>query len=129
MKEVTEWNGKPRWMWVWDSDENLKGKVYVVCILTEEEMLETGRDYPVRALDSAFKHCAEIEEPTKRPCTKEELVEMLKKQGLPMLMSGGVLYTIENIQNVVAVAYSHFTYKDLCENFTLLDGTELWVEE
>ena len=26
MKEVTEWNGKPRWMWVWDTDEECKNE-------------------------------------------------------------------------------------------------------
>lgn len=35
MKEVKEWNGKPRWMWVWDAVEECKKKDYVICILTE----------------------------------------------------------------------------------------------
>lgn len=62
MKEVKEWNGKPRWMWVWDAVEECKKKDYVICILTESEMKECEALYPVKTIISNYSHCAEIEE-------------------------------------------------------------------
>lgn len=139
MKEVTEWNGKPRNMWCWDFDENDKVIEYVVCILTKEQMDESTMTYPVRTTgtNNKYLHCAEIEE-EKRPCTREELLEMLKKQGLPMLYRNqcSVVYTILLIKDEDIVLLSalddsliHYDYSELCSDFTLLDGTELWVEE
>ena len=134
MKEVTEWNGKPRWMWVWDTDEECKKKDYVICILTEEEMEESEAFYPVHAITSSYSHCAEIEEqdePKKRPCTREELIEMLKKQGLPMLKHlCNVVRTVISIhQETVFDDVGALSYLELCEQYTLLNGTELWMEE
>lgn len=86
MKEVTheDWmkNPKPRWMWCWDSNEKIKGKGYVLCILTEKEMLETGTRYPVRTMSgSCYCHCAEIEEETTR-LTHYELSQLVKCFGV-----------------------------------------------
>lgn len=136
MKEVTEWNGKPRWMWVWDENENAKTKKYVFCFLTEEEMKECDTSYPVRTKINCYKHCAEIEE-KKRPCTREELIEMLKKQGLPMLRIvtdgcedvGVTSYIVESISDDNVHISGNYSYEELCREYTLLDGTELWVEE
>lgn len=80
MKEVTEWNGKPRYMWCWDYDENYRVKDYVVCILSEEEMKETGTNWLVRALCNGYMHCAEIEEETR--LTDYELSQLLKCLGV-----------------------------------------------
>lgn len=73
MKEVTEWNGKPRMMWVWNdnTDEKQKEKVIYICsgnylkynVMTVIE----NDDY------ETFQHCAEIEEPKKRRMTNQEL--------------------------------------------------------
>lgn len=85
MKEVTKWNGKPRWMWVWDDDEETKRlKEYVLCILTEKEMEETEALYPVRAVNNNFEHCAEIEEESKKETrlTLYELSQLLKCFGV-----------------------------------------------
>ena len=84
MKEVTEWDNRPRYMWCWDRNENEKRKEYVVHIISKEEMMEAHCSCltcPVMTVSCNFSHCAEIEEPTKRRCTGEEFVEMLKKQG------------------------------------------------
>lgn len=75
-----------------------------------------------------------VEEPkekTRRPCTREELVEMLKKQGLSMLKTtvGNLYFTIESISDNNVFMGSNYSYKRLCNEFTLLDGTPLWVEE
>ena len=76
----------------------------------------------------------EPKEPTKRPCTREELVEMLKKQGVLMLKNAdGKYYTISKIDSTKVIfcddMFFDFDYEHLCTMFTLLDGTELWVEE
>lgn len=80
----------------------------------------------------------EPKEPAKRSCTREELIEMLKKQGLPMLLrkDNDTVYTFVYLQSKTLTAvsslsqrYIHYTYEELCAEFTLLDGTELWVEE
>lgn len=135
MKEVTEWNGKPRWMWCWDN-EGCKEKHYVVCVLAKEQMKEVSTAYPVCTCDAvSYKHCAEIEE-EKRPCTREELIEMLKKQGVSMLIfkDSGFLHCVLKItrDEVTFISESgcfSYTYEQLCNRFTLLDGTKLWVEE
>lgn len=133
MKEVTEWDGKPRWMWVWDDREYDKKKQFVVYILTKEDMKLCGAKFPVKCgAGMGYTHCAEIEE-EKRPCTGEELLEMLKKQGLPFLQRRKAVF------NLVAVACistssvemsngDYFPYDGLCQHYTLLDGTELWKE-
>lgn len=136
MKEVTEWNGKPRWMWCWDDISTERDKRYVVCILSEEEAQENNFESRVCTYGFHYKHCAEIEE-EKRPCTREELLEILKKQGLPMLLckDNGITYSIIRLNNeeitVMSVLGSQlsYDYRDLCNTFTLIDGTELWVEE
>lgn len=37
MKEVTEWNGKPRLMWCWDDNEDNGYEDFVVYIVTGKE--------------------------------------------------------------------------------------------
>lgn len=83
MKEVKEWNGKPRWMWVWDNNEECKHRAYVIYILTakEEEEFDT---LPVITPDSCYKHCAEIEEETTR-LTHYELSQLAKCLGVEVL--------------------------------------------
>lgn len=82
MKELTheEWmeNPTPRVMWVWDDEYNkVKRKVIYVA---EQDMT-----YPVitltknEALDSRYKHCAEIEEPKSRRMTNKELSRWLRE--------------------------------------------------
>lgn len=65
--------------------------------------------------------------------TREELIEMLKKQGLPMLkcVLTDISYMVERIKDNSCFVFDclNYTYQQLCEHFTLLDGTELWVEE
>lgn len=75
-----------------------------------------------------------VEEPkekTKRPCTMEELIEILKKQGLPMLRyKDDYVVTVTYMRdNRVHTSFYDYSFEELCEMFTLLDGTELWVEE
>lgn len=94
MKEVKEWNGKPRWMWVWDYEENKKVKDYVLCILTEEEMKESGAVYPVRAIENNYEHCTEIEEETMKETrlTNYELAQLLKCFGVEFYDYGSYSY-------------------------------------
>lgn len=84
MKEVTEWDNRPRWMWVWDDNENDKHEEYVICILTEEEMKKGDVKFPVCAYSLNYKHCAEIEEEPKKETrlTKYELSQLLKCFGV-----------------------------------------------
>lgn len=99
----------------------------------------TDKDYPFRNKEEKtdwryFYLVEEPKEPTERPCTREELVEMLKKQGMFLLKShDGGIHTVISIANeslnFVAIANDDYDYDKLCETFTLLDGTELWVEE
>lgn len=75
-----------------------------------------------------------VEEPkekTKRPCTRGELIKMLRKQGLPMLkhLSNVVRTVISIHQENVFDEVGAMSYLELCNQYTLLDGTELWVEE
>lgn len=81
MKEVTKWNGKPRWMWVWDDNENNKTKKYVVSILSEKETREANIYCPVMVVGYYYKHCAEIEEESTR-LTLYELSQLLKCFGV-----------------------------------------------
>lgn len=73
----------------------------------------------------------EAQEPKKRPCTREELVEMLKKQGLPMLRfkESGNYHIVNFLGDIFVTINCERTYTELCEVCTLLDGTPLWVEE
>lgn len=84
MEEVTTWNGKPRFMWVWDEDENERKKEYVMCILSTNEMEECGTSFPVRVFHYGYKHCAEIEETPKKETrlTNYELSQLLKCFGV-----------------------------------------------
>lgn len=75
MKEVTKWNGKPRWMLCWDTENGTKVTEFVLCILTEEEMDKADTDYPVRALKGFFKHCAEIEEDKEQKNERSDRME------------------------------------------------------
>lgn len=133
MKEVKEWDNKPRYMWVWDAYEESMRKEYVVYVFTDKEKMKNiGAEFPVRTLNSCYKHCAEIEEPTKRPCTMEELFVKLKKQGLPMLKTtvGNLCFTIDSMSdNNVYIGSENQSYEGLCRCYTLLDGTPLWVEQ
>lgn len=93
-------------------------------------------ELPFMTNGCVYRYFYLVEEPkekTKRPCTREELLEMLKKQGLPMLKSNldGVNYVVTVITGTLCHVYDcgDYNYQGLCETFTLLDGTELWVEE
>lgn len=105
MKEVTEWNGKPRWMWCWDYDECKKEKRYVYCVLTDEQLKESDGMYPVKASGGVFEHCAEIEEETTR-LTEYELSQLLKCFGVEYSLgkntscfnSLGILIEYENTE-------------------------------
>ena len=85
MKEVTyeDWqkNPTPRMMWVWDTDEMLKVKRKVVCVLKENYRLNNvitvdNNDFPYEP----YKHCAEIEEPKTRRMTYKELSRWLREK-------------------------------------------------
>lgn len=87
---------------------------------------------------SHYEYFYLVEEPQeskKRPCTREELLGMLKKQGLPMLLhkeigvTYNIIYTTKTMIAVVSVLDTVVTYnyEDVCEQLTLLDGTSLWV--
>lgn len=82
---------------------------------------------------SLYRYFYLVEEPKKRPCTREELIEMLKKQGVSMLKCNlnGIDYMVEKIADGNCYVYDcgNHTYQELCKNYTLLDGTPLWVEE
>ena len=73
----------------------------------------------------------EPKEPKKRPCTREELLELLKKQELPMLKQyNDTIYLVDRLfSDVCFIDEVKFTYQEVCENYTLLDGTALWMEE
>lgn len=100
-------------------------------------------EYPFETdTDSKYNYFYLVEEPkekVKRPCTREELLEMLKKQGLPMLRYTGTDYIYTVICSSTNYAHVHsildrlktaqYTWQELCDTFTLLDGTILWVEE
>lgn len=77
MKEVTEWNGKPRMMWVWDDDEDSKRKDYVVYILSDEDIKLCDANFPVKCgVGMGYQHCAEITEESDR-MTNYELAKWL----------------------------------------------------
>lgn len=89
-----------------------------------------------------FRYFYLVEEPKekkKRPCTKKELLAMLQQQGLPMLKGAfnEVIYTVLCITEQYVVINSAFDYgetmestlQSTCKNYTLIDRTELWVEE
>lgn len=83
MKELTheEWmeNPTPRVMWVWDDDECNKVKRKVIYVG------EQDRSYPVitltknEALESRYKHCAEIPKQKQRRMTNKELSRWLRE--------------------------------------------------
>lgn len=81
MKEITheDWikNQTPRFMWCWNDDEADKVKLYVVCVLSKEECDVCGVTFPIRALYSCAKHCAELEETKKIRMTNYELAKWL----------------------------------------------------
>lgn len=100
------------------------------------ECITTEDDYPFKTANNMFHYFYLVEEPkekTKRPCTREELLEMLKKQGLPMLKSylTGNYYMVVKNSDTFCYVYDcgDYNYSELCNAYTLLDGTELWVEE
>lgn len=101
MKEVTEWDNKPRWMWCWDNKENDKLKRYVVCILTEEEMKNAGINAPIRTTVSSYFHCAEIEEETKKETqlTYYELSQLLKCFGVEYYIDDDYIYSYTMYEN------------------------------
>lgn len=112
----------------------LKGTCTIVYVDYDNSVL-------VKYVDSTLKRTKwyrldEIKELTKRPCTREELIEMLKKQGLPMLMfkySGYMYSVVKFTYNEVTFTSDaggfSYTYEELCNKYTLLDGTELWVKQ
>lgn len=80
--------------------------------------------------DLWYRYFYLVEESKKRPCTREELIEMLKKQGLPLLKCNlnGFDYMVEKIADGNCYVYDcgNYTYQELCDAFTLLNGTTLW---
>lgn len=78
-----------------------------------------------------------IEEPkesTKRVCTKDELADMLKKQGFPILRKRHmyrdcVSIRSMHIDSVTMCDGNCYTYEELCNYFMLLDGSPLWLED
>lgn len=140
MKELTieNWvkNPTPREMWVWDDSAEHKRKEKVVYIKNSNSV-----NYPVIVVNDytngvdAYAHCAEIEEEkSKRPCTGEELLDMLKKQGLQFLKSRKAIFNIVTVSRISTSSVEmsngdYYPYKHLCESYTLLDGTELWKED
>lgn len=108
------------------------------CLTTLLEISEVG--FPFISKSKSGGRCAwqyfylleEPKEKIKRPCTMEELIEMLKVQVIPMLKTtiGNLHFTVESMSdNNVYVGGGNYAYQELCEQYTLLDGTELWVEE
>lgn len=101
--------------------------------------IETNNEYAFRSCSGGYRYFYLVEEPkekAKRPCTREELVEMLKKQGIQMLKTRDedidtVISMSEyyGVTSVVTIADRDYSYEELCEQFTLLDGTPLWMEE
>lgn len=64
-KEVLEWDGRPRWMWVWDVDRVNGKKRFVVHV--SRFVGKCDAKYPVICVDDKddnevvrFAHCAEI---------------------------------------------------------------------
>lgn len=94
MKEVTEWNGHPRLMWVWDRDVRNKYEEYTVCILTEKELKEADTIYPVITSRGVYSHCAEIEEEPKKETrlTNYEVGQLLKCFGVDLNYDNGEVY-------------------------------------
>lgn len=148
MKEVKEWNGKPRWMWVWDENEEHKVERYVVCILTEKEMKECDTSYPVRTKINCYRHCAELEEYLPFD-TAKELIECWNKKKfgnkhppynteLEMPLIWVKHKNLENETTLITAFDSRNNYhdsvflqdiwvdlKDLFETFTFFDGTPI----
>lgn len=63
MKEVTEWSGSPRLMWVWDNSVKHREKRTVFGIFNKR----SENCGPVLVIDASgvvywYRHCAEIEE-------------------------------------------------------------------
>lgn len=65
VKETTakEWkeNPAPRKMWVWDEPYSLHQGI-VTCVFDEEQVERLGSIFPVIAVGSSYKHCAELSE-------------------------------------------------------------------
>lgn len=82
MKEVKEWDGNPREMYVYDHDENQAVKA------TVHYIAPSNNDYPVFATivknnykhSTLFKHCAEIEAEKQRLMTHKELARWLREK-------------------------------------------------
>lgn len=111
--------------------DNVQSEIFGFCTLKEVEITS---ELPFWTNASHYHYFYLVEKPkekTKRPCTREELIEMLKKQGLPMLKSsaGNYYYTIKSIGDNNVYINENRSYESLCELYTLIDGTELWVEE
>lgn len=108
MKALTyeDWvkNPVPRDMWVWDNNERDRLKRKVVYFIENK-----GVFYPVVALSydgtntANYKHCAEIEKPTTRRMTNQELARWLREKPTRE-------YKYSNyISNTV---YSSYTYNE-----------------
>lgn len=121
MKEVTEWNGKPRWMWCWFDNENDKRKGYVVHILTKEEMMETDTSYPVMTTDCGFLHCAEIEEDKTR-LNNYELSQLVKCFGVEFS------YGSEVVNNNGMSYRNDEAYESVPESYKIRYKQDVWEE-
>lgn len=115
---------------------NLEDKDYC-CTLSR---IDAKDDLPFQlGVGGFFRYFYLVEEPkekTKRPCTREELIEMLKKQGLPMLKEKNskgnytvIIRSFTDTEITLGYGACYTQYEKLCEDYTLLDGTELWVED
>lgn len=105
------------------------------CTLDKISSPSPTSDYVFITDGCTYRYFYLVEEPkekTKRPCTREELLGKLKEQGLPMLKTtvGNLLFTVADMSdNNVYIGSENQSYEGLCKCYTLLDGSELWVEE
>lgn len=122
MKEVTEWNGKPRYMWCWNLTKADKVKAYVVYILSEEEKTKVGSaNYPVCSSFGSYMSCAEIEEETTR-LTYYELSQLLKCFGVSD--TWGCMRSYHNCINPIVEE----EYKKLPEDYKIRYKQGEWEE-
>lgn len=126
MIEVTEWDGKTREMWVWNSEEDNKSKKLVVYIKKQK-----GFVYPVVTVSQVngvidtFMHCAEIEDtdievPQPRRMTSKELARWLNEKPSREWKCSA--------SNIVHHEYTYFEDGNSAveDNVLVRDGDEPW---
>lgn len=113
MKEVTEWNGKSRYMWVWNDGEiKSKEKVVYISELDEQERVLSVYQDNNKIFSMWYEHCAEIEEETKKETrlTNYELNQLLKCFGVECYANNtyiynDTMYECENENKEVLINY------------------------